>query len=140
MGGCVDVYHYDPATGRLDSLQRIAAHPDTAKGPATFAFRSADIHLTPDGRFLYTSNRAERTIAIFAVDREKGTLRVVGYQPVLGKEPRNFMVDPTGNWLLAANQDSGEIVVFRLDRRTGLLKPLPTRIKVPAPTCLRMTP
>ena len=149
MGGCVDVYRYDAGTGGLDSLQRIAAHPDTARdhgtpaaGPSgqTLAFRSADIHVSPDGRFLYASNRAEGTIAIFAIDRTKGTLRTVGYQPVLGKEPRNFMLDPTGSWLLVANQDSGEIVVFRVDRKTGLLKPQPARIKVPVPTCLRMTP
>jgi 6-phosphogluconolactonase len=136
MGGCVDVYRYEAATGRLDSLQRIAAHPDTAKG----AFRSADIHLSPDGKFLYTTNRAESSVAIFSVDKSKGTLQLVGYEPVFGQEPRNFTLDPTGNWLLVANQDSKEIVVYRVDRTTGLLHPLDARISAPAPTCLRMVP
>jgi 6-phosphogluconolactonase len=134
MGGMVDVYGYDAATGRLDSIQRIAAHPADNKGP----FRSSDIHLSPDGRFLYASNRAESAIAIFSVDKDKGVLRPVGYTSVLGKEPRNFTVDPTGNWLLVADQESNMIVVFRINRRTGKLKPMRTRISVPLPTYLGM--
>jgi 6-phosphogluconolactonase len=136
MGGMVDVYRYDATAGKLDSIQRIAAHPDSCKGP----YHGADIHLSPDGKFLYTTNRSESSIAIFSVDKEKGTLRIVGYEPVFGKEPRNFMLDPTGNWLLAADQESGIIVVYRIDRETGLLTPLKERIKVPTPTCLRMMP
>jgi len=136
MGGMVDVYGYDAGTGKLDSIQRIAAHPDTLRG----SFRSADIHISPDGKFLYTSNREEGTIAIFSIDKEKGTLRPVGYEPVFGKEPRNFMVDPTGNWLLVADQESDIIVVYRINRETGLLTPLERRIRVPTPTCLRMIP
>lgn len=134
LGGMVDVYRYDAATGGLDSLQRIAAHRARDKGP----FRSADIHVSPDGRFLYASNRAEATIAIFSVDRDKGTLRAVGYAPVLGKEPRNFTLDPTGNWLLVANQESNMIVVFRVNRKTGKLKPMKGRLAVPLPTYLGM--
>ena len=134
MGGMVDVYRYDAATGGLDSIQRIAAHPDTASG----SFRSADIHVSPDGRFLYTSNRAETTITIFSVDKVKGTLTRVGYQPVFGREPRNFSLDPTGNWLLAGDQDSNIIVIYRVDKVTGGLRPLKRRIRVPLPTCLRL--
>jgi 6-phosphogluconolactonase len=133
MGGCVDVYRYNSSTGLLDSLQRITAHPDTAKGP----FRSSDIHVSPDGKFLYASNRAEGTIAIFSVDNYSGLLTPVGYQSVLGKEPRNFTLDPTGNWLLVANQESKEIVLFKIDRHTGLLQPLDRHIGVPTPSCLQ---
>lgn len=136
MGGSVDVYHYDPATGGLDSIQRIAAHPDTASG----SWRSADIHLTPDGRFLYTSNRAESSITLFSVDRDKGTLERIGYTPTFGQEPRNFMVDPTGRWLLAGDQESNIIVIYHLDKTTGALTPLKERISVHLPTYLRMMP
>ena len=134
MGGMVDVYRYDAVTGRLDSLQRIAAHPDTAGGP----FRGADIHVSPDGKFLYTSNRAESSITIFSVDKEQGTLRRIGYEPVFGKEPRNFALDPTGNWLLVADQDSNSIVIYHVDKETGMLRPLKRRIKTPLPTYLRL--
>ena len=135
MGGSVDVFQYYPGTGYLKLLQRIAAHADTAKGP----FRSSDIHVSADGRFLYATNReSESNIAVFAVDPEKGTLKTIGYQSVLGKEPRNFMLDPTGRFLLVANQDSDAIVVFKIDKETGLLEPTGQRLEVPSPTCLKM--
>lgn len=135
LGGCVEVFQYYPGTGHLQLLQRIAAHADTAKGP----FRSSDIHVSADGRFLYMTNREpELNIAIFAVDAAKGTLRAIGYQPVLGKEPRNFMLDPTGQFLLVANQDSNAIIVFKIDQSTGSLHPTGEKIDVPSPSCLKM--
>jgi len=135
MGGSVDVFQYYPGTGQLKLLQRIAAHPDTAKGP----FRSSDIHVSADGRFLYATNReSESNIAVFAVDPAKGTLKNIGYQSTLGKEPRNFMLDPSGNWLLVANQDSNEVVVFKVDKKTGLIEPTSQRLEVPSPSCLKM--
>src|ERR1700754_3529828 len=74
MGGSIDVFRYYPGTGHLQLLQRIAAHADTAKGP----FRSSDIHVSADGRFLYATNReAESNIAVFAVDPAKGTLKSI---------------------------------------------------------------
>jgi 6-phosphogluconolactonase len=135
MGGSVDVFRYYPGTGHLQLLQRIAAHPDGANGP----FRSSDIHVSADGRFLYATNReSESNIAVFAVDPAKGTLRTIGYQSVLGKEPRNFMLDPSGRFLLVANQDSNAVVIFRVDPKTGLLEPTGQRLDVPSPTCLKM--
>jgi len=135
LGGSVDVFQYYPGTGQLKLLQRIAAHPDTAKGP----FRSSDIHVSADGRFLYATNReSESNIAVFAVDPAKGTLKNIGYQSSLGKEPRNFMLDPTGNWLLVANQDSNAVIVFRINKETGMVTPTGQRLEVPSPSCLKM--
>ncbi|HTI90127.1 MAG TPA: lactonase family protein [Puia sp.] len=134
MGGSVDVFKYYPGTGHLQLLQRIAAHADTAKGP----FRSSDIHVSADGRFLYATNRESERIAIFALDPAKGTLKNIGYQSTQGKEPRNFMLDPTGNFLLVANQDSNAVVIFRIDKRTGLLEPTGRQLEVPSPSCLKM--
>lgn len=135
MGGSVEVFRYYPGTGHLQLLQRIAAHADTAKGP----FRSSDIHVSADGRFLYATNReAESNIAVFAVDPGKGTLKNIGYRSTLGKEPRNFILDPTGNFLLVANQDSNTVVVFRVNKTTGLPEPTGQRLDVPSPSCLKM--
>ena len=136
MGGCVDVYKYDPATGRLDSLQRIPAHPDTATG----SFRSADLHVSPDGRFLYVSNRAENNIAIFSVNPATGHLQQLGYVPTLGNEPRNFTLDPSGKWLLIGNQESDSIILYQVDSSTGRLLPTGRKLSVPRPTCLKMVP
>jgi 6-phosphogluconolactonase len=135
LGGSVDSYQYLPGTGHLQLKQHIAAHADTAKGP----FRSADIHVSADGRFLYVTNReGESNIAIFSIDEDKGTLRTIGYTQTLGMEPRNFTLDPTGGYLLVANQDSNEIIIFKVNKTTGLLQPTGERIKIPSPSCLKM--
>ncbi len=137
MGGNVDVYRYHPESGKLDSLQRISSHVADTKGP----FAGADIHVSPDGRFLYVSNRgSENSITIFSIDTATGILRTVGYQSVLGKEPRNFTLDPSGHFLLVANQVSNNIVIFRVDRETGLLHVTGEELAVPSPSCLKFTP
>lgn len=81
----------------------------------------ADLHLSPDGKFLYGSNRGENTIVIFSVDAEKGTLSLVGRESVHGDWPRNFSMDPNGEFLLVANQKSNNISVFKRDVEKGTL-------------------
>jgi 6-phosphogluconolactonase len=135
MGGAVSVFSY--RDGKTVPVQRIFTHPDDYKGQPG----SADIHLSPDGKFLYASNRGdENNLAIFSVNQKNGTLRLVGYQSTGGIAPRNFMIDPTGRFLLAANMRSNNIVVFRRNTSTGLLTPLPEQIEIPAPVCLQMYP
>lgn len=133
LTGTVLVYGY--ANGKLTKLQRIATHPGDYKG----AIGSADIHVSPDGKFLYASNRGDaNNIAIFSVNPTTGKLTAKGHQPTLGQTPRNFMIDPSGNYLLAANQTSNNIVVFKRDKKTGLLTALKKQIEVPSPVCLKM--
>lgn len=135
MGGTVSAYRYK--RGALQCEQRIAAHPDSARGP----YGSADIHVAPDGRFLYASNRGtENNLAIFAIDGRKGTLTTVGYQSTMGEQPRNFTLDPSGRYLLAANQRTGTVVVFRRDTKTGLLQPTGVQVSIPQPVCLLFLP
>ena len=132
MSGTVSAFKYE--NGDLKFIQRLPAHPENYKGE----IGSADIHLSPDGKFLYASNRGdENTITIFSVDQATGKLALKGYQSTIGKTPRNFMIDPTGNFLLAANQDSDNIIIFKRDKQTGLLKQT-DEIKVPKPVCLKM--
>jgi 6-phosphogluconolactonase len=98
---------------------------------------AADIHVTPDGKFLYASNRADyNDLAIYKV-LSNGLLAWVGSQPTLGLAPRNFAIDPTGNFLLAANQNSNEIVVFKRNKTTGLLNDTGNRISVGKPVCIQ---
>lgn len=132
MGGAVSVFKY--RKGKLSVTQRIFTHADTATGE----FGSADIHITPDGRFLYASNRGkENNIAIFSVDR-KGKLTFAGLQSTMGIQPRNFIIDPSGKYLLAANQRTGNIVIFKIDTGTGLLQYTGEQINIPEPVCLKM--
>ena len=133
MGGTVVAYNYKK--GKLDVMQQIATHGDTAKGD----FGSADIHISPDGKFLYASNRGnENNITIFSVNRATGKLSLIGYQSTMGIMPRNFTIDPSGKYLLAANQKTGNIVIFKRDVRTGLLQYTGEQINIPEPVCLKM--
>ena len=133
MAGAVVAYDYK--AGKLSQKQHIAAHPDTLTSPPG----SADIHVSPDGKFLYASNRgAENNIAIFKIDQTTGKLTAVGYQSTLGAIPRNFCIEPSGNYLLAANQETNNVVIFKRDAKTGLLTATGEQISIPKPVCLKM--
>lgn len=132
LSGTVSVFAYDD--GKLTLLQNTSSHPMSFKG----AYGSADIHVSPDGRFLYCSNRGDaNSIAIFSIDQQTGLIQIAGFQPTLGIHPRNFTIDPEGNYLLVANRDSDEIVIFRIDKKTGLLDDTKKRIKISKPVCLK---
>lgn len=131
--GMVDAFGF--ARGKFTWLQRISSHPGGYSG----TIGSADIHVSPNGKFLYASNRGDAdNIAIFAIDATTGKLMIKGFQPTQGKTPRNFMIDPTGRWLLVANQNGKNVAIFRVDQQTGALTPTGKQIQVPAPVCLKM--
>lgn len=133
--GSISAYNY--SKGNLRSIQNISTLP---KGFNGFA-GSAEVLVSPDGRFLYASNRGvSNTIAIFKINQKSGKLTPAGHQSTLGKAPRNFNFDPTGNYLFVANQDSDEIVVFKIDHTTGLLTDTGKRIHTGKPVCLRWIP
>lgn len=135
MGGTVTAYSYN--NGKLKEIQELPTHPVGFKG----VIGSAEVFTSPDGKFLYASNRGdENTITIFSINPSTGKLKLIGYQTVFGKAPRNFIIDPTGNYLLVANQDSDNIVIFKRDKKTGLLKETKEQIKLPKPVCLQMIP
>ncbi len=133
MGGAVVAYQYN--NGRLSKFQQIETHPAGFKGD----IGSADIHISPDGKFLYASNRGdENTLTIFAINSRSGKLTLKGYQPTLGKTPRNFVIDPTGNYLLVANQNTNNVVVFKRNKKTGMLTQIGKGFDIPNPVCLQM--
>ena len=135
LSGYVVAFKYNK--GKLQQVQRMAAH----HAGSTAKKGSADIHVSPDGNFLYASNRGEENnIAIFKIDAKTGALTAVGYQPVNGESPRNFVIDPSGNYLLVANQNTDNVVVFKRDRQTGLLQATGLELKLPKPVCLKLMP
>jgi 6-phosphogluconolactonase len=134
LSGFISVFDYYPDEPVL--LEHLDAYPPGYKGERG----GADIHISPDGKFLYASNRFDaNNLAIFSIHPRTGKLQLVGHQPVLGKTPRNFMIDPTGRFVLVANQDSDNVVIFKRDTQTGLLQEL-QQLQVPNPVCLKMTP
>jgi 6-phosphogluconolactonase len=126
----------DPDTGALDPVQTLSTIPEGFSGVT----HCADVHVSPDGRFVYGSNRGHDSIAIFAIDQTTGDLSLVGNAPTLGKTPRNFAIDPTGTILLAANQDSDSVVTFHIDQQTGELHPTGDVAEVPMPVCVKLAP
>lgn len=126
--GTVIAFQYN--NGMLNEIQTIAADTVNAQG-------SGDIHISPDGKFLYASNRLKADgIAIFKIDPNEGTLTKTGYQPT-GIHPRNFIITPNGKYLLVACRDTNTIEVFKIDPNTGLLTDTQQYIKVDKPVCLK---
>ena len=94
-----------------------------------------DIHLSPDSKFLYVSNRGHNSIAVFSVNQDNGNLTLVSYHDVKGSWPRNFTITDDGNFLLVANQKTNNIVSFEIDNGTGELT-FVDEINAPTPVCL----
>ena len=135
MGNSVQAFSWDAKRGALETLQTISTLPPDFKGQSD----CAEVRVHPNGRFLYGSNRGHDSIAVFSIDRAKGTLTPIEYVPTGGKVPRNFQIDPTGGYLFAANQNSHNVVVFRIDARTGKLTPAGSELEVVSPVCVRFT-
>ena len=93
-------------------------------------FESSDVHISPDGKFLYASNRGkENNIAIFSI-QDDGSLKTIGYQSVKGKHPRTFNLDPSGQFLITTNTATNNVTVFKRNPETGLLKKAGRKIKI----------
>ena len=130
LSGQVIVYDYN--MGDLQQKQTILADSVGARG-------SADIHVSPNGRFLYASNRLKNDgIAIFAIDAQDGTLIKVGYQETV-KHPRNFVITPNGKFLLVAGRDDNAIQVFAIDNQTGMLNDTHQNVSIDKPVCIKFT-
>jgi 6-phosphogluconolactonase len=133
MHSTVTAFSSHLKTGTFHSLQTISALPKDFKGEND----DAEIRVHPSGKFLYASNRGHDSIAVFAIDPDKGALTSVEYASTQGKTPRSFEIDPTGSLLFAENQQSNNIVVFRIDRTTGKLTPTGKILEVGQPVCVK---
>ena len=135
MGSNVYVFDYD--NGKLKQKQTITLLSEGFKGKTA----GAAIHISPDGRFLYASNRLETNeIIVYSINQETGELTFVQRQSSMGKNPRDFAIDPTGKFLLVANQNSDSIFVFRIDNATGKITPTGFKLEIGNPVCLKFAP
>jgi 6-phosphogluconolactonase len=135
LNSTVTAFKRNPEKGSLQERQTLTTLPRDFTGANT----GADVHISPNGRFLYCSNRGHDSIAIFKIDPSNGALSALGHEPTRGLTPRNFAIDSTGAFLLVANQKSDNIVVFRLDHKTGRPRVTGQVTQVPAPVCLKFT-
>jgi 6-phosphogluconolactonase len=132
MASTVDALRWDPKSGALTTIQNISTLPSDFKGENT----GAEIEVDPKGRFVYASNRGHNSIAVFAIDQQKGTLTSVDYGMTPGREPRGFTLDPTGKWLIVGNQMIGTISIFSRDPETGKLTRTPKTTELDKAVCL----
>ncbi len=82
---------------------------------------ASDLHLTPNGNFLYAAERTSSTIGGFKVDGATGKLAYVGSTPT-EKQPRGFRIDPTGRFMISSGEKSDTISSYSIDPSTGALK------------------
>lgn len=136
LDSTVTTFAVEPATGVLQPLQSLSTLP------AGFADENicAEIRLSPDGRFVYGSNRGHDSLAVFARDAVMGTLSLIEIIPTGGKHPRNFNLSPDGRWLVCANRDSDNLTVFGVDAITGRLTAIGSSTTVPQAVCVLFAP
>jgi 6-phosphogluconolactonase len=120
--------------GTLGEIQSVPTLPESFRGENT----AADIHITPDGRFLYCSNRGHDSIVGFEIDAATGLLSRPRHTPSGGSHPRNFAVDPAGRYLLVADAKSDRIAHFRIEPETGALLPTGIVTEVGEPMCIKI--
>ena len=142
LTGTVTTLALDPSAGTLKELDSVSAlPPDTKLVPG--APRGAvgtpganqtprntdndiwasDLHITPDGRFLYAAERTSSTLAAFRVDTTSGKLTYLGSTPT-EKQPRGFNIDPASRFVIVSGEKSDTISSYAIDAATGALKPI----------------
>lgn len=133
----VNAYRYDTDTGLLIEQHVISTLPEDFDGDNY----TADMKITPDGRFLYCSNRLHDSIAIFSIGGD-GRLTLVDTRPSLGNFAQNLAITPDGGILLCANmhnkdsEPGANVVVFRIDKNTGKLEAAGDPVDVARPSCI----
>ncbi|AET88652.1 6-phosphogluconolactonase [Burkholderia sp. YI23] len=121
---------FDYRDGKLTQVQTVSMIAPGFRGK----IGGGAIHLSPDGRFLYATNRGDANeIVAFTVDPKNGHLKLVKRYPTLGKTPREFAIDPTGRWLVVGNQESDSAYFFRRDPESGELASDPKRLSIGSP-------
>lgn len=118
-GSTISAHRFDPEAGTLSSFQVISTLPEGFAGEDN---TTAEIKITPNGRFLYGSNRGHDSLALFAIG-DDGRLTAKGHYPTEAT-PRFFELDPSGRFAYAGGQGSGRLASYRINAATGVLTPL----------------
>lgn len=131
LSGTITALHWQSETGALDTVQTVSTLPADFKGENT----CSDIHITPNGQFLYGANRGHNSIVGYKIDPSNGQLTLIGHTSTQGEIPRNFAISPDGRFLYAANQNSDNIVIFSI-QADGQLQ-YRNEVKTPTPVCVK---
>ncbi|MEC3956942.1 lactonase family protein [Nocardia sp. CDC153] len=118
LDGTVSAFEFDNDTGDLTAIDTYTVIPHGYPEPWT-----SELRCTPDGRYLYVSERRSSTLAGFAIDSDSGALHPLGHTAT-ETCPRGFDIDPTGRYLVAAGQESDSLTVHAIAPGTGALTTL----------------
>lgn len=132
LANTITFFDYAADSGALTERQTISTLPSHFAGKS----HCADLKITPDGRFLFGTNRGHDSIAVYRIGAD-GTLALLRIEPSLGKGPQNLLITPDGRWLLCANMPGNNVIVFRIDVQTGAIQPVGAPISMPMPSCIR---
>lgn len=135
MGNSVTLFDYDGKTGVLIERQTLSTLPKNFTGESY----CADLKITPDGRFLFGTNRGHDSIASYRI-AEDGRLTLLGIDRSLGKGPQNLAITPGGRYLLCANMPGNNVAVFRIDAQSGALISVGPPIELKGPSCIKIVP
>jgi 6-phosphogluconolactonase len=126
-------YRYDANTADISLVQTIPTIP----ADYTMNNSPADVHVHPNGKFVYSSNRGHNSIAIFRIDEASGRMTLTEIVSTQGATPRGFNFEPSGRFLFAGNQGTGNVVTFAVDSETGKMTPTGAKAEVARPVCIQ---
>jgi len=132
LSNSIDVLSYEASEGKLSIVSEVTTLPADHKGVSY----CADIHIHPNGKFIYGSNRGDNSIAAYRIDETTGQLTLINIEPTEGEYPRNFAISPNGKFLYAANQNSGTITHMKINQMTGELQSEHIVTEIKTPVCI----
>ncbi len=127
----VTVFDYHAEDGTLIEQQTLSTLP----ADFTAGSDCADVKITPNGKFLYGTNRGHDSIAAYEIG-DDGRLKLLAIEPSLGKGPQNLAITADGQWVLCANMPENNVIVFKIDQATGKLKATGDPVSIPGPSCI----
>lgn len=133
LASVVNSFQIVKNSGALVPMERVTMLPSDFTGKSY----AADIHFSPDGKFLYASNRGDESLAMYEVDANTGKLTVAGHVSTHGKHPRNFLVDQNGEFVIVTNRDNDNAVFFTRNAKDGKLTYTGKEISIPTPVCVK---
>ncbi|GAA3402924.1 lactonase family protein [Paenibacillus hodogayensis] len=134
LDSTVASFRYEAEEGILQPLEVVSTLPEGFAGESA----CAEVQVSPDGNYLYGSNRGHDSIVVYAIDAGTGKLRTVEHVSTRGGHPRHFSLSLEGDFLLAANRDSDNVVVFKVDKATGRLEYTGVTVEASKPVCVKM--
>lgn len=138
LNSTLSAFRYDANAGIWYDIATVSTLPEGVKLPENVINYPADLHMHPNGQWLYGSNRGHNSIVIYKIDAATGRPTAIGHQSTLGDWPRGFALDPYGQYVIAGNQRSNNAFSFRIDAQNGQLSPTGFSLTIPAPLCVEV--